>query len=63
MIKLSRINIPFDELDKRIDKGEVDTLSLHIPIKKWLQDEFICKEVLNKIKSVSEMIKSELKKN
>lgn len=61
MIKLSRINIPFDELDKRIDKGEVDTLSLHIPIKKWLQDEFICKEVLNKIKSVSEMIKSELK--
>ena len=60
---MSRINMSFNELDKIIDKGEVDTLSLHVPLKNWLHHStYLYNDVFNKIKSKSILVKKQFEK-
>ena len=59
---MAQINIPYEIIDKNTDRGEVDTLSMLVDVKKWIPNERAREYVLKQIKKKSVLEKKYIEK-
>ena len=59
---MAQINIPYEVIDKNTDRGEVDTLSMLVDVKKWIPNERAREYVLKQIKKKSVLEKKYIEK-